>query len=179
VIGNATQNGGLAAAFDGTTSQGWSASARKDPSSNITVGKDWGSGVTKKVARFKAWAPNNYTFGNAGTMKLQGSTDNFSSSIVDLWSGSYSATTAETKDISTGIDTSTAYRYHRLYCTGGSGGGAFAEIEFYKDVTSPSTNILTGSADISGQPSGTSMKYKIETLNTKEQKIHAVALQWS
>jgi len=46
-------------------------------------------------------------------------------------------------------------------------------------VSSVATNILTGSVDISGQSSGTSMKYKIETLNTKEQKIHAVALQWS
>ena len=39
--------------------------------------------------------------------------------------------------------------------------------------------ILTGTVDISGQSSATAMKYKIETLNTKEQKIHAVALQWS
>jgi len=42
-----------------------------------------------------------------------------------------------------------------------------------------SQRALSGSVDISGQSSGTSMKYKIETLNTKEQKIHAVALQWS
>ena len=39
--------------------------------------------------------------------------------------------------------------------------------------------ILTGDADISGQPSGTSMKWKVETLNTKEQRIHGLALQWS
>ena len=39
--------------------------------------------------------------------------------------------------------------------------------------------ILAGSADISGQPSGTSMKWKVTTLNTKELKLHGVALQWS
>jgi hypothetical protein len=48
------------------------------------------------------------------------------------------------------------------------------------EVASPTTGrILTGTVDISGQSSGTAMKYKIETLNTKIQKIHAVALQWS
>ncbi len=39
--------------------------------------------------------------------------------------------------------------------------------------------ILTGTADISGQPSGTSMKWKVETLNDKELRLHGVALQWS
>ncbi|MCH9019625.1 MAG: hypothetical protein IIA73_04595 [Proteobacteria bacterium] len=39
--------------------------------------------------------------------------------------------------------------------------------------------ILAGTVDISGQPSGTSMKWKVETLNAKELKLHGVALQWS
>ena len=39
--------------------------------------------------------------------------------------------------------------------------------------------ILAGSADISGQPSGTSMKWKITTHNTTALNIHGVALQWS
>jgi hypothetical protein len=38
--------------------------------------------------------------------------------------------------------------------------------------------ILAGSVDINGQPSGTSMKYKIETLNTKDLKLHGVGLLW-
>tara|TARA_R110000765_G_scaffold242748_1_gene345242 strand:+ start:138 stop:251 length:114 start_codon:yes stop_codon:yes gene_type:complete len=33
--------------------------------------------------------------------------------------------------------------------------------------------------DISGQPSGTSMKYKIVTANTKEQRLHGAWLAWS
>ena len=42
------------------------------------------------------------------------------------------------------------------------------------------TNILTMNAvDISGQPSGTSMKYKIVTVNTKDQRIHGAWLAWS
>ncbi len=41
-----------------------------------------------------------------------------------------------------------------------------------------SKRILTGSVDISGQPSGTSMEYKLETANAKDLKIHSAALNW-
>ena len=41
-------------------------------------------------------------------------------------------------------------------------------------------NILTiNGLDISAQPSGTNMKYKIVTANTKEQRFHGSWLQWS
>ena len=39
--------------------------------------------------------------------------------------------------------------------------------------------ILSGSVDISGQPSGTSMKYKVETLNSKNLKLHGASLLWA
>ena len=42
-----------------------------------------------------------------------------------------------------------------------------------------SKNILCGLVDISGQPSGTNMKYKIETLNEKNLKIHGVGINWA
>ena len=38
--------------------------------------------------------------------------------------------------------------------------------------------ILTGTVDISGQPTGTTMKYKIVSDNA-EHYIHGVSLQWS
>ena len=38
--------------------------------------------------------------------------------------------------------------------------------------------ILTGQADISGQPSGQSMRWKLALANNQV-KIHGVALQWS
>ena len=38
--------------------------------------------------------------------------------------------------------------------------------------------VLSGGVDISGQPAGTAMKYKIETLNTKNLKIHGANLNW-
>jgi hypothetical protein len=41
------------------------------------------------------------------------------------------------------------------------------------------SKIYAGSVDISGQPSGTSMKYKITTHNTKKTKTHGVAMIWA
>ena len=42
--------------------------------------------------------------------------------------------------------------------------------------------LLSGSVDISGQPSGTNMKYKIETLNqasTKQTRIYGTSMAWA
>ena len=39
-------------------------------------------------------------------------------------------------------------------------------------------NILTAEVDISAQPAGTSMKWKLVTANAKDMKIHGAALQW-
>jgi hypothetical protein len=38
--------------------------------------------------------------------------------------------------------------------------------------------VLSGIVDISGQPSGTDIKYKIETLNNKNLKIHGTGISW-
>jgi len=38
--------------------------------------------------------------------------------------------------------------------------------------------ILQGVVDISAQPSGTNMKYKVETLNNKNLKLHGAAISW-
>ena len=37
----------------------------------------------------------------------------------------------------------------------------------------------SASTDISSQPSGTSMKYRIKTLNDKDIELHGTALKWS
>jgi hypothetical protein len=38
--------------------------------------------------------------------------------------------------------------------------------------------LASESIDISGQPSGTSMKWKVESLNNKDLKLHGVGVQW-
>ena len=39
--------------------------------------------------------------------------------------------------------------------------------------------ILSATADVSGQPSGVAMKWKIVTANAKSQRIRAISQQWS
>jgi len=60
-----------------------------------------------------------------------------------------------------------------------NGGTTYTQITLAEVASLTTGRILTGTVDISGQSSATAMKYKIETLNAKGQKIHAVALQWS
>lgn len=40
------------------------------------------------------------------------------------------------------------------------------------------TNILSATVDVSAQPSGTSMKWRFNSLNNKEQRLHGVWMQW-
>ena len=59
------------------------------------------------------------------------------------------------------------------------GGTTWTVVTLAEEATLTTGRILTGTADISAQPAGTSMKCRIKTLNTKEQRIHGVSLQWS
>lgn len=154
-IGNMTNAGGLAAAFDGVLSQAEAACAQfNSASGNATVGKDWGSGVTRTITRYRIRTPNNRSDfcsgGGSATMELQGSTDNFSSSTVVLHSGTTGTPGADTwVDTTSGITTTTAYRYHRVVI-GTAGGGArnVAEVEFYEAGTARDEPIGIGSASI-------------------------------
>lgn len=95
------------------------------------IGKDWGSGVTKTIASYVLRGSSNAGFKNGEnprfTATLQGSSDNFASVIVDLGEINIvdrsGAITVQMRD---GIDTSTAYRYHRLELRGGSREAGFA-----------------------------------------------------
>ena len=50
----------------------------------------------------------------------------------------------------------------------------------YDDGTyTTSKRLLSGSVDISGQPSGTNMKYKVTTHNSKSLKLHGSSLLWA
>ena len=60
------------------------------------------------------------------------------------------------------------------------GGTTFTQITLIDEGNfETSKQLLAASIDISGQPTGTSMKWKITTHNTKALKIHGIALQWS
>jgi len=247
-IGDMTIGSGLSSAFDGTTSTNWQNSARKDPSYDSKIGQDWGSGNSYTVTKFVMYGPDNYPlFGQTASKyyKLQGSTNN--STWVDLYTDSNTTTAYDAiYTVTSGIVTSTAYRYHRIYGEGDNNGGAVTELEFYQGgqtignltlqstATTADTTPTTGdivmlledavgtatlntdikgyvsrdggttwtqgtltdeggwgtnkkvlafhNLDISAQPSGTSMKYKVTTHNqsaSKETRVHATSLAWA
>ena len=53
------------------------------------------------------------------------------------------------------------------------------QITLAEVVSLTTGRVLTGTVAVSGLTSGTAMRYALVTKNTKEQRIHAVALQWS
>lgn len=145
-IGNATDGGGLAAAFDSNTSQTQAGGAEKLTSvsgySNF-VGKDWGAGNSKIITKLIMWGPTDAGIINSvdKSFKLQGSTDNFAASTVDLYTsgviaGSGSSNWTATFDgDALGFLMSTAYRYHRVAWDGnGVNGFSLAELQFWEDI---------------------------------------------
>lgn len=140
-IGNMTYNGGLAAAFDGTTSQAYTACARgPDSVNNTRCGKNWGAGITKIITKAIVYGPHNLGFNpldNSYTLTLQGSTDNFSSSIIDLGAITFTDTGNESLGRTllpfVHITNFTAYQYHAIKFTDASGNEQYcAEIRFFE-----------------------------------------------
>jgi hypothetical protein len=136
-IGNLDGSGG--SAFDGNESVNATASGMPGDGS-VRGGKDWGVGNTKIIHKF--WINNtaaqgfNYG-GSTTTIKLQGSTDNFSSSIVDLYTtGSISDAPNSFVEVTSGITTTTAYRYHRLHLSPIATDARVAEIKFWELASS-------------------------------------------
>lgn len=150
-IGNATANGGLAASFDGTTSQAASASSKyaaSSPADPLLIGKNHGSGVTKTIAGITVVGSSDQGFqqsvSGSITIKLQGSTDNFSSSVVDLGTETFTDSAGKTLTKTSGF-TATAFQYHRIHVTAGSGSGSqsfyVAECTFFEEAASNMTLI--------------------------------------
>lgn len=150
-IGNATANGGLAASFDSTTSQAASASSKyaaSGPTDPLLIGKNHGTGVTKTIAGITVVGSSDQGFqqsvSGAITIKLQGSTDNFSSSVVDLGTETFTDSAGKTLTKTSGF-TATAYQYHRIHVTAGSGSGSqsfyVAECTFFEEGASNMTLI--------------------------------------
>lgn len=140
-IGDMTVNGGLAAAFDGTTSQVANSCAAKSATIGY-VGKDWGVGVTKTITGFKAWGSSDAGFEtpdntNSITITLLGNSTNDTGTATSLGSvsGTDSAGLLLTK--LSGLTTTTAYRYHWLKFDTAAGGNVHcAEAQFFETVIS-------------------------------------------
>ncbi len=59
------------------------------------------------------------------------------------------------------------------------GGSTFTQVTLTKEADLSTGDIISGLVDISGQASGTALEYRLKTFNGKDQKIHAVALEWA
>jgi hypothetical protein len=59
------------------------------------------------------------------------------------------------------------------------GGTTWTQVSLVEEATLSTGRILAASVDVSGQPSGTSMKWKLAVANNKEQRIHGIGLSWS
>ncbi|WP_421782602.1 hypothetical protein [Kiloniella litopenaei] len=59
------------------------------------------------------------------------------------------------------------------------GGTTWTAATLSENTTIGDTRVLLGDVDVSGQPSGTSLKYRVKALNSKAQEIHGISQQWS
>lgn len=134
--GNMTLYGGLASAIDGTTNSSYTACAGGSTTTS-TFKVDWGSGISHTIRKFEIWGSNDYGYDSTSsiyspTVKLQGSNDNFTTT-VDLYTLNFTDdNTSQPKSISSGITTTTPYRYHQLLITGTGGGALLAEVKLYE-----------------------------------------------
>lgn len=133
-IGTMTEKGGLAAAFDGVTTQVETASAYQTGNSAATVGVDLGPSSAAAFAAIRVHGSSNYGFNNPGTngaatLSYHGSNDNAAWTL--LASGSHAAIgtpwEAPVFDIQ-------AYRYHRVTIAG-TGDKRCAEVELVPSST--------------------------------------------
>lgn len=171
-IGNMTGNGGLAAAFDGTYDQASTAAAARFNSPNCNVGKHWSG--TKKIGKFVLNPTTDHGF-REGTGKnihiyLEGSSDNFVSSVVRLYADDASDDQGDYVADS-GIDTTTAYAYHRVRMTSQDFTDWYvSEVEFWEVAG-------TGSLQLVGDTDETAIarqSFVVPTANRNQEHVLAV-----
>ena len=135
-IGDMTNNGGLAAAFDGITSQASTASAASPSQTTAYCGQDEGAGNSATVTKVKVYGPNNTApfDSNDRTIELYGSNTSPASDTDGtlIASGIYQGQVSAIGYINAPSNT-TAYRYHWVRFVGsGSNAWYAAEVQFYE-----------------------------------------------
>lgn len=146
VIGDMTSAGGNAASFDSNANQAHGSSSYKG--SNVTdgyVGKDWGAGNDKTLTGFRVYSSNSRGFTQAGgteniVLRLYGKATAPASPTDGTLLGTISAFANSesliTKEMLTGLVTTTAYRYHILNVNKATtnDGPLCAEVQFFEDI---------------------------------------------
>lgn len=142
-IGDMTDAGGLASAFDGTLHQGWASSAETagGDSGQSYLGIDWGVGNEKTITSINIYGPNNTSLHNSSTthdifLDIIGHTSNAPGSatlLSDHTAVSNVPNDFDMEEITVATDLSTAYRYTWCDLNSVFTGAQFAvsELEFY------------------------------------------------
>ena len=155
-IGNATQNGGLAAAFDATTWQSEGYAAYRTGNDGW-VGKQYAS--AKTVKQWKAWGSSNMGFNNPGgngacTLALQ---HKDSDCATDTDTGWTTVDSESVNGVPGMIDRKIAASSHlcwRIKRTAGTGDGRFAEVQFYTPGAMNAVTTWVASGSDIYRPSG-------------------------
>lgn len=146
IIGDMTSSGGNAASFDSNTNQAHGSCSYKG--ANTTdgyVGKDWGAGNDKILTGFRAYSSNTRGFTQAGgteniVLRLYGKATAPSGptdgTLLGTISAFANANSLLTKEMLSGLTTTTAYRYHILNVNKAtsSDGPLCGEAEFFEDI---------------------------------------------
>lgn len=143
VIGDFTSNTALA--FNGTTSANAAASATKSASSSAYIGKNWGTGVTKKVGRVLVYPATDNGFLHTYTGNVKIDVYGKASAPANATDGTLLGTLTTTGDVLTGqtielTDVSTSYQYHWVTITAAPTPASYTtyvgELQFYQAVSS-------------------------------------------
>lgn len=186
-IGDMSEAGGLAAAFDGNTAQDHATSTRRTFVSNNSaycyVGKDWGAGNSRKIAYAKAWPRSDAlwigtgTGGYTVTLELRGSNDGSSWAVLGTVSvgnlgGSATPITA--------TNTGTAYRYHAVFIKNNYSGNIeqyTSEVQFFEVGAVDNMTLISGATALAFEPNDVSAFFLVcdvdAVVNSTDRKIFA------
>ena len=142
-----TDLGGLAAAFDGVTSQGMGPLRTLHGSRGPLVPRERTGGVTRIIGGFTLYGPSDrYIYAGSYTIVLEGSNDNFSVDLNTLYtSGTITGNiNGQVVTVTSGIVTNTAYRYHRLKLNAGGSSYVFVAELLFNEYVGPNTPAYVG-----------------------------------
>lgn len=156
--GNMTSGGGLSAAFDGSVNA-YNAGAKRSATSG-TIGKDWGSGVTKKITGvvFRIISNGKIDGGSgAETLAITVERSDNGSDYTQIYSESGISNNANGQTFSklTGFTNTTAARYVRINFSHGGGGECHVdEVTFYES-TDENMTLVSNAFTATSAPSST------------------------
>ena len=129
-IGNMTQDGGLAAAFDNSTTGDYTNGARKDPSSNCHIGRNFGS--SKALRGIKLFRPDGSGTGGSNCFPGEGG------GTYTVQKSSNGSTWVEVTTVAGTVEKSilitfpeTSAQYWRVLFSGDGNGGTVQEMQFF------------------------------------------------